>query len=223
MPLCGTPEHMVSLAELRREYSLTGLAEEDAPAEPFSLFGHWLQAARDADVPEPNAMTLATASKDGEPCARTVLLKSFDADGFVFFTNYGSAKGHELQHNPRAALCFAWLPLERQVRISGAVEKVSREESEAYFRSRPRGSQLGAWASEQSVVVAGRQVLEVRLAELASEYEGREIPAPPYWGGYRLAPASLEFWQGRPNRLHDRLLYSRELTSRTWSLSRLSP
>ncbi len=210
-----------SLADLRETYTRAGLADSDADPDPITQFGRWFEEARAAAVPEPNAMILATVDGDGAPDARAVLLKEFDERGFVFFTNYGSRKAKDLARHPVASLCFAWLPLERQVRIRGTVDKVTREETEAYFRTRPRGSQLGAWASEQSAVVAGRDVLEARLAELEAEYAGREVPVPPHWGGYRVHPASIEFWQGRPNRLHDRLRYLKE--GGTWRRERLSP
>jgi pyridoxamine 5'-phosphate oxidase len=210
-----------SLADLRESYGRAGLLEADAGPDPIALFERWFGEARSAGVPEPNAMTLATVDDDGTPDARAVLLKEFDARGFVFFTNYGSRKAKDLARHPVAALCFAWLPLERQVRIRGTVAKVSREETETYFRTRPRGSQLGAWASEQSAVLDGRAMLEARLAELEEEYAGREVPVPPHWGGYRVSPASIEFWQGRPNRLHDRLRFVNE--SGTWRRERLSP
>ncbi len=210
-----------SLADLRETYGRAGLVEADAGPDPIALFERWFGEARAAAVPEPNAMTLATVDDDGTPDARAVLLKEFDARGFVFFTNYGSRKARDLARHPVAALCFAWLPLERQVRIRGTVGKVPREESETYFRSRPRGSQLGAWASEQSAPLDGRAPLEARLAELEAEYAGREVPVPPHWGGYRVTPASIEFWQGRPNRLHDRLRYLNK--GGTWRRERLSP
>jgi len=212
----------MSLSDLRREYTLAGLKESDLDPSPFKQFDSWFQQALAAGLPEPNAMTLATATLDGKPSARVVLLKGFDECGVVFFTSYESQKGRELSANPLAALVCYWVELERQVRISGRVSKVSGEESEAYFRSRPLGSQLGAWASRQSEVVRGRRILEERLDKLTQEYQSKPIPLPPYWGGYRVAPETIEFWQGRPNRLHDRLRYTLQ-TSSQWLIERLSP
>jgi pyridoxamine 5'-phosphate oxidase len=212
----------MSLSDLRREYALAGLKESDLDPDPFKQFDSWFQQALAAGLPEPNAMTLATATPDGKPSARVVLLKGFDERGFVFFTNYESQKGRELSANPLAALVCYWVELERQVRISGRVSKVSGEESEAYFRSRPLGSQLGAWASRQSEVVAGRKSLEDTLEQLTQEYETKPVPVPPNWGGYRVAPETIEFWQGRPNRLHDRLRYTLQSNSQ-WLIERLAP
>ncbi|HEY8368696.1 MAG TPA: pyridoxamine 5'-phosphate oxidase [Thermodesulfobacteriota bacterium] len=189
---------------------------------PFVQFRRWFADAVEAKIKDPNAMTLATATPDGAPAARVVLLKEIDDRGLVFFTNYESRKGVELAANPRAALCFFWAPLERQVRVEGRVEKVTREESEAYFRTRPRGSRLGAWASRQSAVIPGREPLEARVAELERQYpEGTEIPCPPWWGGYRVLPDAFEFWIGQPNRLHDRFRYTRSGSG--WTVTRLSP
>ena len=212
----------MSLSDLRREYTLAGLKESDLDPNPFKQFDIWFQQALAAGLPEPNAMTLATATLDGKPSARIVLLKGFDEGGFVFFTNYESQKGRELLANPRAALVCYWIELERQVRISGGVSRVSVEESEEYFQSRPLGSQLGAWASQQSEVVGGRKILEDKLEQLTREYQTKPVPLPPHWGGYRVAPETLEFWQGRPNRLHDRLRYTRQSSSQ-WLIERLSP
>ena len=212
----------MSLSDLRREYTLAGLKESDLDPNPFKQFDIWFQQALAAGLPEPNAMTLATATLDGKPSARIVLLKGFDEGGFVFFTNYESQKGRELLANPRAALVCYWIELERQVRISGGVSRVSVEESEEYFQSRPLGSQLGAWASQQSEVVGGRKILEDKLEQLTREYQTKPVPLPPHWGGYRVAPEALEFWQGRPNRLHDRLRYTRQSSSQ-WLIERLSP
>ena len=212
----------LSLAGLRENYTRDGLAEADVHSDPFVQFGLWFEQARQAGLKEPNAMTLATAAADGSPSARIVLLKGVDASGFSFYTNYGSQKGRELIANPRAALVFYWAELERQVRIQGAVAKISREESETYFHSRPRGSQLGALASRQSRVIAGRRVLEEQLAQIEQNLEGEAVPLPDDWGGFRLNPESFEFWQGRPNRLHDRLRYGKE-PSGQWRLERLSP
>ena len=212
----------MSLSDLRREYALAGLKESDLDPSPFKQFDKWFQQALAAGLPEPNAMTLATATPDGKPSARVVLLKGFNEHGFVFFTNYESQKGRELSANPHAALVCYWIELERQVRISGRVSRVSAEESEDYFRSRPVGSQLGAWVSRQSQVVSGREILEDKLEELTQEYQSKPIPLPPYWGGYRVAPDTIEFWQGRPNRLHDRLRYTRQ-SGDQWLIERLSP
>ncbi len=212
----------MSLSDLRLEYTLAGLQEADLDRDPFKQFDRWFQEALEAQLPEPNAMTLATATVEGVPSARIVLLKDFDTGGFVFFTSYQSQKAQELEQNPRAALVFFWAGLERQVRITGFTSRVSQQESEEYFLTRPRGSQLGAWASKQSEVVASRQVLEQRMGELEIQYQGSSIPVPPFWGGFRLAPQSIEFWQGRPNRLHDRLQYTLQ-PDRTWLIERLSP
>jgi pyridoxamine 5'-phosphate oxidase len=211
----------VTLAELRKEYSLAGLAEKDLARDPFRQFEKWFQEAEAAKLIEPNAMTLCTATPDGKPSARTVLLKAIDGRGFVFFSNYNSRKGRELDANPNATLVFPWLALERQVIVEGAVTKVPREESEAYFHSRPRASQLGAWVSQQSSVIAGRSVLEESMKVLEQKYAGREVPLPPHWGGWRLSPEAVEFWQGRRSRLHDRLRYRRAKDG--WAVERLAP
>lgn len=209
------------LADLRKEYTRAGLAESDVAPDPIEQFRRWFDAALDAGLHEPNAMTVATATRDGRPSARVVLLKGFDGRGFVFYTNYEGRKGRELEENPRAALLFYWGELERQVRIEGTVSRVPKAESDAYYASRPRGSRLGAWASEQSRVVEGRGVLEGRVGDLEAEYEGREVPRPPFWGGYRVEPDVVEFWQGRENRLHDRIVYRRQ--GGGWEIERLQP
>jgi pyridoxamine 5'-phosphate oxidase len=212
----------MSLDDLRREYTQRGLREDDLAADPFTQFGVWFDEVAQAEVREPNAMTLATATPDGQPSARMVLLKGVDARGFAFFTNYESRKGNELSVNPRAALVFFWVQLERQVRVEGRVERVWGEESDLYFANRPQGSQLGAWASQQSAVLADRGTLETRYEELRSQYQGEAIPRPPFWGGYRVVPETVEFWQGRVNRLHDRLRYRRQADG-SWVIERLSP
>jgi pyridoxamine 5'-phosphate oxidase len=211
----------MTVSDLRREYSLAGLIERDLDADPIRQFNRWFEQALAANVVEVNAMTLATATPDGRPSARIVLLKGVDERGFTFFTNYDSRKGRELAANPVAALVCYWAELERQVRIEGVVEKVTPEESDAYHRSRPRGSQFGAWCSFQSEVIAGRAVLEERLKELEEKFRDQDVPRPPHWGGYRLRPDVVEFWQGRPNRLHDRIRYRR--TDGGWIIERVSP
>ncbi len=210
------------LAEIRKDYRQRGLGEADVDADPFRQFRVWFDAATDVGLSEPNAMTLATVSGDGRPSARMVLLKGFDERGFVFYTNYESRKGRELAEMPFAALVFFWVDLERQVRIEGRVERVSAEQSDTYFHGRPEGSQIGAVASHQSQVIASREVIEQRAAELSAEYAGREIPRPEFWGGFRVIPDSVEFWQGRPSRLHDRLRY-RRADDGSWAIERLSP
>jgi pyridoxamine 5'-phosphate oxidase len=211
----------MTLADLRREYTLAGLRRADLDPNPIAQFQKWFTQAMQAEIVEPNAMTLATVSADGQPSTRIVLLKGVDERGFSFFTNYESRKGRELAENPKAALTFFWGGLERQVSVCGSVKKLSREESEAYFAVRPLGSQRGAWVSKQSRVVENREYLEKRLAEVQNQY-GTKVPTPPYWGGYVLNPSALEFWQGRPNRLHDRFLY-RKNENGAWTIERLSP
>lgn len=212
----------MSIADLREEYRRESLDRGDVAPDPLAQFHRWFTQARGAEVHEPNAMTLATCDARGNPSARMVLLKEADARGFVFFTDYRSRKGGELERaGARAALCFWWGALERQVRIEGAVTRVSAEESERYFRQRPRGSRLGAWASTQSSVIADRASLETRHAELDAQYPGDSVPLPPHWGGYRVTPDAYEFWQGRPSRLHDRLRYSPD--GGAWRIERLAP
>lgn len=211
----------MTLADLRKDYSLAGLNEKDLARDPFRQFEKWFQEAEAAKLIEPNAMTLCTTTRDGRPSGRTVLLKGVDGRGFVFYSNYESRKGRELHENPNAALVFPWLAIERQVIVEGTVTKVPREESEAYFHSRPRASQLAAWVSQQSAVISGRSVLEDSMKMLEEKYAGREVPLPPHWGGWRMAPATVEFWQGRRSRLHDRLRYRRDTDG--WLIERLAP
>jgi len=209
------------VADLRKEYTRAGLSESEVAADPVEQFQRWFDEALAADLHEPNAMTVATATRDGRPSARVVLLKGFDRRGFVFYTNYEGRKGREIEENPRAALLFYWGELERQVRIEGPVSRTPEGESDSYYASRPRGSRLGAWASEQSRAVEGREVLEERVQALEAEYEGRGVPRPAFWGGYRVEPEVVEFWQGRESRLHDRIVYRRE--GGGWKTERLQP
>jgi pyridoxamine 5'-phosphate oxidase len=212
----------LGLGDLRREYTLAGLRRADLEANPMAQFEKWFQQAVTSKLPEPNAMTLATSDKQGHPSARTVLLKALDGRGFIFYTNYESRKGRELEWNPNAALLFFWPQLERQISIAGTVTKLPRGESEQYFKSRPKGSRLAALAANQSEPIPDRGMLEKRMAVLFAKYPGEEIPAPPAWGGYCLAPHRMEFWQGRPSRLHDRFEYLK-LLDNSWQIERLAP
>ena len=225
--MSGAPDESRSrtvLPDLRVDYGRGTLLESDVSPDPIEQFRAWFAFAVSSAVPEANAMTLATADAAGAPSARVVLLKDFDERGFAFYTNYDSRKGRDLAANPRAALCFFWQPLERQVRVEGTVGRVSRAESEAYFRSRPRQAQIGAWVSQQSATIASRADLERLEAELRARFENVPVPLPDYWGGYRVVPQAIEFWQGRPSRLHDRLLYTRVAPGGgAWTLRRLSP
>jgi pyridoxamine 5'-phosphate oxidase len=215
---------MSDLASLRMEYRKHSLDVTDVHADPFVQFHQWFREAREAEIVEPNAMTLATADADGQPSSRTLLLKGLDERGFTFFTNYASRKGRELDANPRASITILWRELERQVNIGGSIERCSRSESADYFAQRPYGSRIGAHASLQSTAVTSRAWLEERYAELTLQWpEGSEVPLPDSWGGYRLIPHSIEFWQGRPSRMHDRIRYRRENTEGAWLVERLSP
>ena len=211
----------MNIATLRREYSLASLDLADVDRDPVVQFTTWFSDARRAELLEPNAMTLATCSADGRPSARIVLLKDVDRRGFTFFTDYRSRKSSDLEAQPYAALVFLWKEIERQVRISGRVERVSPEESEAYFRTRPLGSRIGAWASHQSAVIPDRDWLERQVQRVAAERPGEDVPLPPHWGGFRVSPEEVEFWQGRTSRLHDRLRYRRD--DAQWVIERLSP
>ena len=213
---------MKNIADLRRSYTLESLDESDVSANPYHQFEKWFKEAMEGAVLEPNAMTLATVA-NGRPAARIVLLKGFDERGFIFFTNYNSRKGAEMAENPAAALLFCWLELERQVRIEGIISKIPAEESLAYFVSRPKGSQIGAWASPQSARIPGREVLETNIAALSTQYAYAEsLPLPPHWGGYVLKPDYFEFWQGRESRLHDRIEYQAGADG-AWEIGRLAP
>ena len=211
----------MSLADLRKDYSLSGLTEKDLVKDPFRQFQKWFTEAEAAKIPEPNAMVLATCNRDGRPSSRVVLLKAFDGRGFVFYTNYDSRKGRDLEATGKASLLFPWIALERQVEVVGTVSKVAREETEAYFHSRPHASQIGAWASQQSSILSGRAALEESAKAIEKKYAGQQVPVPPHWGGYRVLPESVEFWQGRRSRLHDRLRYRREKDG--WVVERLAP
>jgi len=210
------------LAALRQDYSQRGLRRGDLNPDPVKQFNAWLHEAVERQLLEPNAMTVASVDAAGQPWTRTILLKICDERGFTFFTNYEGAKGHHFLANPRVALTFWWNALERQVNVTGTITKSSREESDAYFHSRPESSQIGAWASAQSEVIAHREQLEKQFADALSKYGGREIPLPPHWGGYCVVPQTIEFWQGRRSRLHDRLRYTRQPDG-SWKIERLSP
>ncbi len=209
------------IAERRREYLSEPLTDSSVDRDPMAQFGNWFQEILRVEQPDPEAMTLSTATPDGRVSGRVVLLKGFDEQGFVFFSNYQSRKGNEIESNPYAALTFYWFSLNRQVRIEGRVERVSARESAEYFQTRPYGSQLGAWASPQSREIQSREMLETRLAEIDQRFKAEQIFCPPFWGGYRVRPLALEFWQGRENRLHDRILYT--LNEGHWRITRLAP
>jgi len=211
-----------NIADIRKDYQLQSLSEKDIAADPFTQFDHWWNDAVKSELDEINAMTLATATLSGIPAARIVLLKSVTDAGFVFFTNYSSHKGKELDENPQACLVFFWKELERQVRITGRVEKVTAAESDEYFHSRPAGSRVGAWASPQSSVIRSREVIENNIVKIEEQFAGTEITRPPHWGGYIVIPSVIEFWQGRTNRLHDRLQYSK-MQDGSWKIERLAP
>jgi pyridoxamine 5'-phosphate oxidase len=213
---------MIKVADIRKEYRLRELKEADAQPDAMQQFGLWWKEALASEIDEVNAMTLATASADGLPAARIVLLKGFQAKGFQFYTNYQSFKGQQLEENPRACLVFFWKELERQVRITGIVEKLSSEDSNAYYQSRPEGSRIGAWASPQSEVIESSRWLADQASLWKDKYAHAEIPRPPHWGGYLVKPVTIEFWQGRPSRLHDRLLYSLQGDGK-WLVERLAP
>lgn len=213
----------VDLHTLRREYINRGLSRADLDPDPFAQFSLWLDQAITAGVPEPNAMTLATVAPDGGPVQRVVLLKTYDAKGLVFFTNYDSAKAAQMAINPRVSAHFFWEQLARQISVRGATEKISTAESMAYFLRRPRGSQLGAWVSPQSQIISSRKFLEAKLAEVREKFRDGQIPLPSFWGGYRIVPDTFEFWQGGADRLHDRFFYSRQSMDHDWQISRLAP
>ena len=211
----------MDIGELRRDYTQRGLDLADLNPDPFVQFELWFKQAQEADLLEPNALVLSTVSPDGAPYQRTVLLKYFDRDGFVFFTNYGSRKAQHMASNAQVSLLFPWYPLERQLAIAGTASKISAAESLRYFASRPRSSQLGAWVSQQSRIISSRQLLEMQFETMREKFLHREVPLPDFWGGYRVQPTSFEFWQGRPSRLHDRFLYSQ--AAGQWAIARLSP
>ena len=213
---------MKDIASIRKEYTQAELDEQSVLKNPFEQFEKWFQEALDSQIVEPAAMVLSTVNPDGQPFQRTVLLKTFNEKGFVFYTNYESRKAGHLDVNPRASLLFPWYSLERQVAITGVVKKVSSKESLQYFLSRPRGSQLGAWVSNQSEVITSRSILETKLFQMKQKFKKGKIPLPDYWGGYRVIPDSIEFWQGRKSRLHDRIFFQKEAEG-SWSISRLSP
>jgi pyridoxamine 5'-phosphate oxidase len=211
----------VSIADIRKDYKLKSLLEEDVKTDPIDQFADWWHEAVKSQIEDVNAMTLATSTRDGFPSARIVLLKGFSYEGFKFFTNYLSRKGRELEENPYAALVFFWKELERQIRIEGAVEKLSKEDSEFYFKTRPVGSKIGAWASPQSTPIAGRHVIEENEIKYKAQFTEEDIPKPPYWGGYIVKPLKIEFWQGRRSRLHDRILYTKQNSN--WKIERIAP
>ena len=212
----------MDLGDLRREYITKGVARKDLDSCPFRQFETWFNQAQQSEINDPTAFSLATASADGQPTLRTVLLKLFDEVGFVFFTNYNSKKGQQLNENSQVAMLFPWLLLERQIKITGTAEKISVEQSAKYFASRPRGSQLGAWISEQSDPLQSRKVLEDKFAQALQDLSGKDVPMPESWGGYKVVPTSIEFWQGRENRLHDRFRYDLSEASE-WEITRLEP
>ncbi len=212
----------MDVSQIREEYKKTSLSRKDLPEEPLDLFEKWMQQAFESEIEQANAMALATVNEEQQPSLRTVLLKYYDQNGFVFFTNYGSRKAVEIEKNPRVALLFSWIPLQRQIRIRGLAEKTSKAEALKYFATRPRGSQLGAWVSPQSSVISSRALLMAKFEEMKRKFAQGQVPLPDHWGGYRVRPQAIEFWQGRESRLHDRFLYELQADGR-WKISRLAP